>query len=49
MTVSLWKENSITRKIPKMCKSLFLFFLNSDEEKVDNFFNLNQQYQEEFQ
>lgn len=44
MTLSLWKENSITRKIPKM------FFLNSDEEKVFNFFfNLNQQYQEEFQ
>lgn len=38
MIVSLWKENFIIRKIFKMCKFLFLFFLNLDEEKVVNFF-----------
>lgn len=38
MIVSLWKENFIIRKIFKMWKFLFLFFLNLDEEKVVNFF-----------
>lgn len=36
--ISIFSLNFIIRKVFKMCKFLFLFFLNLDEEKVVNFF-----------